>query len=209
MTTSKWAEWARKLMAISQTGLHFTKTNPFEQERYAAVRDIASDIIAEFSNLTREDVQEYSAADFGYATPKVDVRGIVFRGDGILLISETMDGGRWTAPGGWADVNDAPSAALEREVKEETGFDVRPVKLLACYDRDRQGHRPPLPVHVYKLFFLCEITGGEATPNAEAADVRFFPVDQLPELSISRITERQIRHFHPQRRQPAAPTEFD
>lgn len=209
MSTSKWAEWARKLQALSQTGLHFTRDNPFEQERYAAVRDIAEDIVAEYSNLTHEEVRTYNAAEFGYATPKVDVRGIVFRDDTILLISEKMDGGRWTPPGGWADVNDAPSEAVEREVREESGFEAKAVKLMACYDRDRQGHKPPLPVHVYKLFFLCEITGGAAQPTAEAADVQFWPVNALPELSTSRITERQILHFYHRLRHPDALTEFD
>ncbi|MFP4502299.1 MAG: NUDIX hydrolase [Candidatus Hydrogenedentota bacterium] len=206
---SRWAEWARKLQAISQSGLHFTQDNPFEQERYAAVRDIAADIIAEYSNLTHEEIHNYNATDFGYATPKVDVRGIIFQDDTVLLVREIRDQGRWTPPGGWADVNDAPSEAVLREVREESGYDAQVVKLLAVYDREKQGHQPSFPIHVYKLFFLCEITGGEATPNSEADEIRFFPLDALPELSVSRITTRQLQHFYQHLRHPDAPTEFD
>lgn len=206
---TKWAAWARKLQALSQSGLHYTKDNPFEQERYAAVRDIAEDILAEYSNLTHEEIRGLNASEFGYATPKVDVRGIVFREDTILLISEKLDNNRWTPPGGWADVNDTPSGAVEREVLEESGFEAKAVKLMAVYDREVQGHTPVFPVHVYKLFFLCEITGGEARPTAEAAEVKFWPVKELPELSTSRITERQILHFYHRLRHADTPAEFD
>ena len=137
------------------------------------------------------------------------MRGIAFRDDRILLVREILDDGRWTVPGGWADVNETPSQAVVREVSEESGFDTRAVKLLAVYDRERQGHQPPFPFHVYKLFFLCEIVGGEPRPNEEASEIEFFARDQLTELSVSRVTERQIQYFFDLREQPDAPTQFD
>jgi ADP-ribose pyrophosphatase YjhB (NUDIX family) len=71
----------------------------------------------------------------------VDVRGAVFRNDGsILLVREIADAGRWTLPGGWADVNESPSECVIREVREESGFEVAIRKLAAVYDRDRHGH---------------------------------------------------------------------
>ena len=188
-------EWARELRAIGQTGLHYSE-NAYERERYERVRQIAAEMLARCSTLEPGEVVELDAADFAYVTPKVDVRGIVFRGDRVLLVREVADDGRWTVPGGWADVNDAPSEAVVREIAEESGYEARPVSLLAVYDREKQGHVPPYPVHVYKLFFHCEITGGSPETDHETSDVGFFDVDELPELSVARVTEAQLRQFH-------------
>ncbi len=80
---------------------------------------------------------------FGYATPKVDVRGSVFRDDQILLVKERADG-LWTLPGGWADVNESPREAVVREIMEESGYHTRANKLLAVWDRAKHQHTPLL-----------------------------------------------------------------
>ena len=203
-----WMEWVRALQAISQTGLHYAQT-PYDTQRYRAIGELAAAMLARHSTLDPVQILAFQAAEFGYATPKVDVRGIVFRDDRILLIREILDAGRWTVPGGWADVNETPAEAVVREVWEESGYETRARKLLAVYDREKQGHVPSFPFHVYKLFFLCEVIGGEARPNEEASEIEFFARDALPELSVSRVTRRQIDHFFELRDRPDAPTEFD
>jgi ADP-ribose pyrophosphatase YjhB (NUDIX family) len=200
--------WARQLQAIGQTGLHFAE-NPYDRERYRQIGAIAAEIVASQSNLTKDQVLQLSAAEFGYATPKVDVRGVVFRDGDILLVREIADDGRWTVPGGWADVNESPAEAVVREVREESGFETRAVRLLAAYDRERQGHPPPLPYHIYKLFFLCEIVGGSPRPNREVSDIQFFAPVRLPELSRSRVTETQIQRFIELRQNPEQAADFD
>jgi ADP-ribose pyrophosphatase YjhB (NUDIX family) len=137
----------------------------------------------------------------------VDVRAAVFRDDQVLLVREREDGG-WTLPGGWADVGESPGIAAVREVKEEAGMDVRPTKLAAVYDRNRHGH-PPIPYHAYKLFFLCEITGGAPATSYETTEVAFFPEDDLPPLSLARVTPGQLRHLFDHYRHPEWPTSFD
>lgn len=202
-------EWARELRAIGQTGLNYSDSE-YERERYERVRRIAADILARASTLEPGEAVELDAADFAYLTPKVDVRGVVFRGDRVLLVREVADEGRWTVPGGWADVNDAPSEAVVREIAEESGYEARPVSLLAVYDREKQGHVPPYPVHVYKLFFHCEITGGSPATDHETSGVGFFDVDDLPELSVARVTEAQLRQFRRDVNESGAgPAHFD
>src|SRR5689334_1285079 len=205
---SAWMQWVRALQAISQTGLHYAQ-NGFDVQRYRQIGELAAQILAQHTTLEAAHVLQMQAAEFGYATPKVDVRGIVFRDDCILMVREILDEGRWTVPGGWADVNETPAQAVVREVREESGFETRAVKLLAVYDREAQGHVPSFPYHVYKLFFLCRLIGGEASPNEEASEIAFFARDALPELSVSRVTRRQIEHFFDLRARPDAPTEFD
>jgi ADP-ribose pyrophosphatase YjhB (NUDIX family) len=137
------------------------------------------------------------------------VRGVVFKDSKILLVKEVADYGRWTLPGGWADVNETPSQAVVKEVLEESGFETQAVKLLAVYDREKQGHIPPLPFHIYKLFFLCEIIGGSAYAHGETSAVAFFGEHEIPELSIARVNEKQLRWIFQHARNPEQPTDFD
>jgi ADP-ribose pyrophosphatase YjhB (NUDIX family) len=203
-----WLRWARELQAIAQIGLTYSAESHFDAERYSRIREIAADILSSRGGIGRDLLLESFGREEGYATPKVDVRGVVFRDDRILLVREIADG-RWTLPGGWADVNQSPTESVVREVREESGYETRPVKLLAVYDRDRQGHEPPFPFHVYKLFVLCELVGGEAATSAETSAVEFFAEDALPELSQSRVTLRQIQRCFEHRRHPAWATDID
>ncbi len=208
MENAIWLQIARELEAIAQSGMEFTRSD-YDRERYERVREIAAEILAAGSNLKTEELLLWNRSEMGYATPKVDVRGAVFEGRKVLLCRENADEGKWTLPGGWADVNEAPSAAVAREVREETGYDVRVLRLMAVYDRDRQGHTPPHPYHAYKLVFLCEIRGGTPTPTKESSGSAFFDIDQLPELSLARTLPRQIVRLHEKIQAWDAAADFD
>src|SRR5260221_9349261 len=189
----QWIAWARQMQALAQSGLVFSP-NVYDRDRYRQLQRLAAEILASYTNVTAEFVNELFDQQTGYATPKVDVRGVVFKGDAMLLVRETMDEGRWTLPGGWADINDTPSKAVEREIYEETGYRARATKVLAVYDRSKQGH-DPYPFHVYKLYFLCELL--DDSPDAakhehETGEATFFRQDELPaDLSTGRITAAQ------------------
>jgi ADP-ribose pyrophosphatase YjhB (NUDIX family) len=187
----QWIRWARELQALAQTGSHFA-TSDYDRERYQRISEIAAEIFAKQGDMEGAKIRTIFEAQSGYATPKVDVRAAVFRDRKILLVQERSDG-LWTLPGGWADVNDSPSEAVEKEVVQESGFKVRAQRLLAVFDRAKHPHDPPFPFHIYKMFFLCAIESGEATPSAETAGVEFFALNALPPLSLSRITNEQIR----------------
>jgi ADP-ribose pyrophosphatase YjhB (NUDIX family) len=134
----------------------------------------------------------------------------VFDGQGrLLMVREVQDAGRWTLPGGWADVNLTPAENVVKEVHEESGFDVRVRKLAAVWDRTRQGHGAA-PFSAYKLFFLCDITGGAAATSLETSEVAFFTEDALPaDLSTARVLPHQLRRMFVHWREPGLPTEFE
>jgi len=201
-----WLDWARRLQAIAQSGLAYSP-NQYDLERYQAVREIAVEMMASGSASAVAPIRDLFAGEAGYATPKVDVRGAVFRDGRILLVLEREDGG-WTLPGGWADVGESPAEATVREVREESGYETRAMKLLAVYDRNRHGH-PPIPFHAYKVFFQCEVTGGGPASSNETAGVDWFAEDALPALSTSRVTAAQIHRFFEHYRNPRWPTDFD
>lgn len=202
----KWLEWAKKLQAIAQTGLTYTQS-PYDVERYKSLRAIAAEIMATHADVEPEYVLDLFAREVGYATPKVDVRGVVFRDRTVLLVREREDG-CWTLPGGWADIGDSPSEVAVREIYEESGYHTRVVKLLAVYDRDRHGH-PPLVHHAYKMFFQCELLGGSPSPSIETDEVAFFSEDKIPQLSLTRVVPTQIARIFQHYRQPDLPTDFD
>ena len=203
----QWLRWARQLQAIAQNGLTYAQ-NAYDVERFEAVRQVAAEMMAAGSETDLSLVLDLFSGEVGYATPKVDVRGVVFRGDALLLVRELSDGG-WTLPGGWADVNESPGEAVAREVFEESGFQTQASKLLAVYDRSKHAHVPPYPYHIYKLFFRCEITGGAAADSGETDGAGFFHKDEIPELSIARVTPGQIARLFEHRLHPEWPTDFD
>jgi len=125
-------------------------------------------------------------------------------------VREIEDAGRWTMPGGWADVNQSPSESVIRELREESGLEVRVRKLAAVYDRARQGHTPPHPFHVYRLFFICDVVGGAPKAGLETSEVAFFGEDEIPEdLSVARVLPHQIARMFEHARCSDLPTDFD
>lgn len=207
MTHLQWLDWAQRLQAIAQSGLTYNQDNPFELERFEAVSKIAAEMIAANSSMDKIQLDTLFAGQKGYATPKIDVRGVVFKDDKILLVKELSDGG-WTLPGGFADIGDTPSEAVEREVWEESGFRVKADKILALYDRTRQGH-PPYIFHLYKIFIRCQITGGAAADSVETEGAAFFARDEIPPLSIARVLPKQIERLFDHHDHPDWPTDFD
>jgi ADP-ribose pyrophosphatase YjhB (NUDIX family) len=204
----QWLMWAQQLQAIAQTGLHY-KNHPFDEERYRQIERIAAEMLATQAQVEMAMVLDFFRQDVGHATPKVEVRGVIFQDQKVLLVQEGMDG-QWALPGGWVDMGESPSRAVEREVFEESGFETRATKLLAVYDRShpRHGH-PPAPYSSFKLFFRCEITGGAPTLSYETTGIAFFGADDIPPLSPGRVVPSQLARLFEHLHHPDWPTDFD
>jgi len=200
-----WVKWVRRLQSIAQNGRNYCK-NEFDLLRYQQVEDVAAEIAAKCSGGELQTITTMFRGETGPATPKIDVRAAVISENKILLVKERGDG--WTLPGGWVDPGESPSEAAVRETKEESGYEVNAVRLMAIYDRDRQGH-PPCPFHVYKVIFLCDLVGGSATTSLETDAVDFFGEDELPALSESRVLSAQVKRAFAFARDPNLPADFD
>ncbi len=205
----EWLVWAREIQAVAQSGLAFTG-DPYDKERYEQLRALAAKLMAAHCPTPAARIEALFAEQSGYATPKVDVRAAAFRDDRILMVREAADSHRWTLPGGWADVNLTPAENVVKEVFEESGFSAVATKLVAVWDRARQGHLPPAPFSIIRLFFLCDITGGAASTSLETSAVGFFAEHEIPaDLSVARILPRQIARMFAHHRNPGLPTEFE
>ena len=204
-----WLVWAREIQATAQTGLAFTR-DPYDAERYHALQRLPARIMAAHTAADLTRIEALFESESGYASPKVGVRAAVFDERGrVLMVRETADHGRWTLPGGWAEVNQTPAESVVREVFEESGYHVRPLKLAAVWDRARQKH-PPAPYSVVRLFFVCALEGGEATTSLETSAIGWFPEEALPaDLSLGRVLPEQVARMFAHWRDPALPTDFD
>lgn len=202
----RWLAWARQLQAIAQDGLAYSD-NVFDRERYEMIRALAAEIYAAGSDTPLPTIAGLFEAEAGYATPKIDVRGAVFHQGKVLLVQERSDG-LWTLPGGWADPGFSPAENTVREVREESGYEATPTKLALVHERSRHVERPH-PFSIYKLFFVCQLAGGEGQSSIETAAVGFFAEHDLPPLSLGRVTPAQLARMFAHWRQPSLPTEFD
>jgi ADP-ribose pyrophosphatase YjhB (NUDIX family) len=201
-----WLVMGRELRAIAQIGLTFTR-DPFDRQRFERIRELAASLIAQGTDEHPAKILRLFGLDAGYATPKIDVRGAAFRDDRVLLVREVSDGG-WTLPGGWADVNQTAAECVVREIAEESGFRARAVKLAAVHDY-RKRHPPRHIDSIYKMLFICELTGGDARPSEETSEVAFFSRRELPPLSLGRTTAEQIERMFQHAQHPELPAEFD
>lgn len=188
--TPQWLLWAREIQALAQTGYTYAHDD-YQRERYRRLSEIAAEMVASKSQLQVENILAAYDAQKGYATPKVDVRAVVFRDQKLLMVRERLDGG-WTLPGGWADVGDLPSHAAEREVLEESGYLVRASRVIGIYDANRSGSLDLF--HAYKIVFYCDLLGGASNPGIETSEVAFFGIEELPDqLSGERTLPRHLQ----------------
>jgi len=202
----RWLKWAREIQQLSQTGLAFAVTD-YEKQRYKRLTEITAEIVAHHTSLEKDSVEKVMMKQPGYATPKIDVRAAVMRDNKILLIQEISDE-RWAMPGGWADVGDIPSEVAVRETKEESGYDVKPTKVIGVFDANRLGGQLEF-FHAFKIVFLCELIGGEAATSDETQDVSFFSFDDLPPLSLNRTNDKHIMEILAHLKNPQKSAFFD
>lgn len=167
----KWLDWAKQLQSISQAGLTYSN-DVYDLERFELIRNISVEILSQHTDMDETAIRDLFANETGYATPKVDIRAVVFKDNKILMVRENTDGD-WSLPGGWGDIGLTPSEVAVKEVKEESGFDVKVIKLLGVLDKKCHPH-PPSPYHVYKIFFRCEIIGGQPKEGIETSAVEFL-----------------------------------
>ena len=185
----KWLDWAVELQAMAQAGLYYGK-DPFDRERCARIREIAAEMLALQSEIPLEKVRDLFCCETGYQTPKLDTRAAVFQGEKILLVQESD--GRWSLPGGWADVDISLRENTVKEVREEAGLDVTADLVIALQDRNRHNS-PPSAYGICKVFVLCSLIGGTFQPNLETLSSGWFALDELPELSVDRTSEDQVK----------------
>lgn len=202
----KWLTWASELQSIAQAGLTFGE-NQYDRDRYQQIRDLSVEILHEYTDMDHNKIRDLFASDTGYQTPKVDIRAAVFNDDKILMVNEKIDG-KWSLPGGWADVNSSVSESAVRECFEEAGAEVKPKRVVAIHLGNRHNNHN-FPFTIYKIFVECELIESRFAENTETLGSDFFSIDNLPELSTERNTLEQIKMCFEAKRSKVFETVFD
>jgi ADP-ribose pyrophosphatase YjhB (NUDIX family) len=185
-----WLGIAKEIQSLAQAGLTYSE-NKYDLDRYRQLRELSVKIVHEYTDAPIEKIRDLFASEEGYQTPKVDVRAVIFRSGKILMVRESTDG-FWTLPGGWADVGYSPYEIAVKEVFEEAGIKVTPSRLLAIFDKLKHPHPPDL-YHVYKIFILCNDSGEDLCPGMEITEAQWVNRNEIPPLSLLRITKDQIQ----------------
>ena len=185
----KWLKWAIEIQSLAQSGLAYT-TNVYDKERYERLREISAEMIEEKSNLNLEKVKDLFCNETGYQTPKIDTRAAIFKDNKILLVHE--NNGTWSLPGGWCDVLESVKSNTIKEVREETGLDVKATKIIAVQDRNKHN-RPIYAYGICKIFVMCDTISGEFKKNIETTETKYFSVEELPEnFANEKCTKEQV-----------------
>ena len=187
----KWLQWAIELQSLAQAGLTYCK-DVYDRERYDRIRDISAEILSEMSDIPTETVKDLFCNETGYQTPKLDTRAAIFNEGKILLVCE--NNGKWSLPGGWCDVNVSVGENTIKEVKEESGLDVKAVSIIAVQDRAKHN-RPLYAYGICKVFVLCELLGGSFQKNIETTGFDYFSENNLPELAAEKNSAEQIKMY--------------
>ena len=181
-------KWAEELQSLAQAGL-FYGHDIYDKERYQRIREISAEMMLMRADVPTEKIMGLFCGDEGYQTPKVDTRAAIFKDGKILLVCEQ---GKWSLPGGWCEFNLSPAENIIKETKEEAGLDVVVKMVIAIQDRDKHNP-PPYAYGVVKIFYLCEVLGGEFVANIETSESRYFSKDELPPLFEAKCNEEQIQ----------------
>ena len=184
-----WKKWAQELQFLSQCSLAYSK-DKFDRERSERIREIACEMLSFKYDIPLEKVKLDFAGELGYQTPKVETRAAVIKDNKILLVKEQFDG-KWALPGGYQDVNMSIKENAIKEASEEAGAVVNPVKIIAVLDYNRH-HHVNFPFGMVKVFVLCEYVSHSFVENTETLGAEFYSLDELPELSTTRTTKKQL-----------------
>ena len=202
----KWIKWAIEIQSLAQSGLAYTD-NVYDIERYERLREISAEIIEEKSNINLEKVKDLFCNETGYQTPKIDTRAVIFKDNKILLVHENND--TWSLPGGWCDVLESVKSNTIKEVKEETGLDVKAIKVIAIQDRNKHN-KPIYAYSVCKVFILCDIIGGEFKENIETTEIKYFALNEIPNnLAEEKTSKEQIEMCFKSYNDKSWQTQFD
>jgi ADP-ribose pyrophosphatase YjhB (NUDIX family) len=177
------AFWADRLRDMAATGLKYSQ-NIYDHERYAAIQQIAIEMLALATEQPVAALEPLRATIFARSSPLIAGAAAVIDDHSRILLMRRSDNRLWNMPGGILEVGETPAAGVVREVLEETGVHCEPVALVGIYDNRRWESN--VAQHIYKFTFLCRpLDGGQVveTPShaIETLEIGWFAEDALPD----------------------------
>lgn len=189
MEDKRVSEIAYRLAAIATAGKFYAK-NDFDKEHYENILELSKELLTIGTDITPEHAEDILEGMYGYQTPKVETRVIIFNENDQILLVRDFDG-RWNPPGGWCEHNLSLFDNTKKEALEETGLTVEPYRLAAVFDH-RKNNNPNSLFSICKCYILCRDLGGEFVPNIETSETGYFSLDALPEINPHKCNKREL-----------------
>lgn len=187
MKYQEFYDFVVRVHTIAHIGKTFS-TDPYALENYTELQKISLEMLEKFMDV-KFDRPELFTRDI-YPTPNLSVRTmIVNEKDEILMVKES-NSDTWSLPGGWCELYDSPSEAAFNEVSQEAGVDPKIIRLIGILNRTPFKASGSVPEYV--IIFEGAIDGKKFHSHThETNDVRFFPLEKLPEIS-RKLTKEEI-----------------
>ena len=164
------------IQTIAQNGLHYT-TNEFDKERYERLLSLTSQTYSELLSIPEETVKARFIAEIGYITPKVGTNAAIFNDKGEILLMERSDGSGLCMPCGFVEPNESPAEGVIREVREETGLEIKIKQLVGVFTRKPDGKTGPHTT--VSIVHLCDVIGGQLRISHEGKALKYWLIDEM------------------------------
>jgi mutator protein MutT len=122
--------------------------------------------------------------------PIIGVGALIFRRGRILMAQRGKQPmkGAWSLPGGALEIGESLDAAIRREVREETGLEVKPVKVFEIFERIMRDSRGAPEYHYVLIDYICRVVGGDLRAGDDVCRVEWVLERDLPKLEITEGT---------------------
>lgn len=178
MQFQEFYDFVVKVHSIAKIGLTYS-TDPYALENYQELNELSKDMLEKFMDVKFDKPSLFTKEV--YPTPNISCRTLIVNDKNEILFVKEARTNNWSLPGGWCDLYKSPSESALAEISQEAGVEAKITKLLAVLDRRPYKSQQSVPDYV--LIFLGETKGKFHEHTHETNDVRYFPMDKLPELS--------------------------
>lgn len=126
--------------------------------------------------------------------PIFGVGAVIFQKEAVLLIQRGRAPllGHWSLPGGAQKIGETAKEALKREVREETGLEIAPGRLITVVDIIKRNVKGRVQYQYTVADYLCRITGGTPKAGGDAAAARWVHLGNLDKLKLTPQVKRVI-----------------
>lgn len=182
------------LREIAAYGLTFC-SNQYDIENYEKIRAIAIRIMHLTTALDYTDFSQVQKAVYGRPTPLLIVDGAVINNKEEILLIRRLDNNQWAFPGGHLNVNENLQEGLVREVEEEVGLKVKPIRVIGLFRN--QINNSSCLVSSYTVLFLCNVMekdphGDNYINEFEVLEKKWFDLDKIPFNEFSNDFNKRV-----------------
>lgn len=178
MQFKEFYDFVVKVHSIAKIGLTYS-TDPYALENYTELNEISKEMLEKFMDV-KFDKPSLFAKEV-YPTPNISCRTLIVNDKNEILFVKETKTNNWSLPGGWCDLYKSPSESALAEISQEAGVEAKITRLLCLLDRRPYKSKQSVPDYV--IIFLGKIEGKFHEHTHETNDVRYFPMNELPELS--------------------------